>query len=424
MSTMQEKVIDKQGFRLHMIQSNKFKTVHFVAKFIAPLSREDATKRALLPFVMQQATKNYPTANAFRQKLDDLYGSTFSMDGSKKGEMHIVTARMSVVNPSYLSTNEPILEKAVQFFSEALFAPRVVANGFDPKIVAREKQSLGQKIESIKDNKMQLANMRLIEEMCEGEVYKTHVHGYPEDFDTITPERLYAYYQQVINEEPLDIYVIGDLSQLNVEALCDEYIKRSTNAPMPNMQAAEKTVVEPKEIIEEEPIQQGKLHFGFRTHTHYSDDDYPALHVFNAIFGGFPSSKLFINVREKNSLAYYAASRFESHKGLLFVFSGIAPADFDKAKTIILEQLEAMRDGDFTDEQIAEAKSLITNQYKENLDEAYGMVEMLYNQQFSTKSTGSDFASNIDAVTKEAIVRVANRIELDTTYFLTQKGAE
>nr|WP_089853085.1 pitrilysin family protein [Halolactibacillus miurensis] len=421
---MNETVIEKQGYRLHMIQSNKFKTLHFVAKFIAPLSREDVTKRALLPFVMQQATENYPTSNAFRQKLDDLYGSTFSMDGSKKGEMHILTARMSVVNPSYLSANEPILEEAVRFFNEALFAPKVVADGFDPKIVAREKQSLGQKIDSIKDNKMQLANMRLIEEMCEGEVYKTHVHGYPEDFDHITPENLYQYYQQVMNEEPFDLYVIGDLTELNVEALCDQHIERSTNAPMPSMQATEKTVVEPKEIIEEEPIQQGKLHFGFRTHTHYSDDDYPALHVFNAIFGGFPSSKLFINVREKNSLAYYAASRFESHKGLLFVFSGIAPADFDKAKTIILEQLEAMRKGDFTDEQITEAKSLITNQYKENLDEAYGMVEMLYNQQFSSKTKTIDFVSNIEAVTKEAIVRVANRIELDTTYFLTQKGAE
>jgi predicted Zn-dependent peptidase len=420
----QETVINRQGYRLHMIQSNKFKTVHFVAKFISPLAREHVTKRALLPFVMQQATKNYPTANAFRQKLDDLYGSTFSMDGSKKGEMHVITARMSVVNPSYLSTDEPILAEAVQFFNEALFAPKVLANGFDPKIVAREKQSLGQKIDSIKDNKMQLANMRLIEEMCEGEVYKTHVHGYPEDFDAITPENLYDYYQQVINKEPLDIYVIGDLSSLNVEALFDQYIERATNEPMPNMQAEEKSVTEPKEIIEYEPIQQGKLHFGFRTHTHYSDDDYPALHVFNAIFGGFPSSKLFINVREKNSLAYYAASRFESHKGLLFVFSGIAPTDFDKAKTIILEQLEAMRDGDFTEEQIAEAKSLITNQYKENLDEAYGIVEMLYNQQFSTNKSTADFVSRINAVTKSAIERVANRIELDTTYFLTQKGAE
>lgn len=419
-----ETVIEKQGYRLHMIQSNKFKTLHFVAKFIAPLSREDVTKRALLPFVIQQATENYPTSNAFRQKLDDLYGSTFSMDGSKKGEMHILTARMSVVNPSYLSANEPILEEAVRFFNEALFTPKVVAGGFDPTIVAREKQSLGQKIDSLKDNKMQLANMRLIEEMCEGEVYKTHVHGYPEDFERITPENLYHYYQQVMEREPLDIYVIGDLTDLNVEALLDQYIKRSTNQPMPKMEAAEKTVIEPKEIIEEEPIQQGKLHFGFRTHTRYSDQDYPALHVFNAIFGGFPSSKLFINVREKNSLAYYASSRFESHKGLLFVFSGIAPADFDKAKTIILEQLQAMCDGDFTEEQIAEAKLLISNQYKENLDEAYGMIEMLYNQQFNSNTRSTDFVESIEAVTKEAIVRVANRIELDTTYFLTQKGVE
>lgn len=424
MAKLQEKVIEEQGYRLHMIQSNKFKTVHVVAKFIAPLSRKDVTKRALLPFVMQQATTNYPTSNAFRQKLDDLYGSTFSMDGSKKGEMHILTARMSVVNPSYLSTSEPILEEAIQFFKEAIFNPKVIGDGFDPKIVEREKQSLGQKIESIKDNKMQLANMRLIEEMCEDEVYKTHVHGYPEDFSEITPENLYNYYQQVMTNEPLDIYVIGDLTQLDITTLFKKQFSRKANKPVPKMQATEKVVLASKEIIEKEPIQQGKLHFGFRTHTRFGDEDYPALHVFNAIFGGFPSSKLFINVREKNSLAYYASSRFESHKGLLFVFSGIAPKDFDQAKSIILAQLDAMRASDFTDEDMKEAKLLITNQYKENLDEAYGIIEMLYNQHFSDEQHTLNFVSRIESVTKEAVLRVAQRIELDTTYFLTQKGAE
>lgn len=417
---IEEQLIEKQGYRLHMIHSNKFKTLHFVAKFIAPLNRQDVTKRALLPFVMQQATEAYANANLFRQALDDLYGSTFSMDGSKKGEMHILTARMSVVNPLYLSSNEPILEEAITFFSETLFKPKVVGDGFDPKIVAREKLALGQKIDSIKDNKMQLANMRLIEEMCEGEPYQTHVHGYPADFDAITPESLYTYYQTVIRDEPMDIYVIGDLTGLDFEQLFDKVIKRSANQPMPVISAEDKHVTSPKEIIEKEPIQQGKLHFGFRTHTRYQDNEYPALHVFNAIFGGFPSSKLFINVREKNSLAYYAASRFESHKGLLFVFSGIAPADFNKAKTIILEQLEAMKKGDFSDEQIKEAQSLIINQYKENLDEAYGMIEMLYNQQLGGTRRISDFVASIENVTKDAIIRVANRMELDTTYFLTQ----
>ncbi|WP_369813745.1 hypothetical protein [Halolactibacillus sp. JCM 19043] len=147
---MNETVIEKQGYRLHMIQSNKFKTLHFVAKFIAPLSREDVTKRALLPFVMQQATENYPTSNAFRQKLDDLYGSTFSMDGSKKGEMHILTARMSVVNPSYLSANEPILEEAVRFFNEALFAPKVWQTVLIQKLLRVKNNHLDKKLTVLK----------------------------------------------------------------------------------------------------------------------------------------------------------------------------------------------------------------------------------------------------------------------------------
>src|SRR5699024_7604611 len=160
-------------------------------------------------------------------------------------------------------------------------------------------------------------------------------------------------------------------------------------------------------VIEDQQIQQGKLHLGYRTHTKFADPDYPALQVFNAIFGGFPSSKLFINVREKNSLAYYASSKFESHKGILFVFSGIAPSDFDQAKSIILEQMEAMKKGDFTEEQISEAKRLIINQYKQTLDDPFGMIEIIYNQQMAnTQRTVDELIDLINQVDAEAIIKV------------------
>src|SRR5699024_8437508 len=154
---------------------------HFTAKFRAPLSRDSITQRALLPFVLQQGTERYPTSNAFRRALDNLYGATFSMDGAKKGEQHILTARMTLANQTYLSTDENILKEALHFFSETLFKPKQVNGSFDPKIVTREKQTLKQKIAALADDKMQYANMRMIDEMCENEPYRLHVHGYPED---------------------------------------------------------------------------------------------------------------------------------------------------------------------------------------------------------------------------------------------------
>ncbi|WP_017471945.1 EF-P 5-aminopentanol modification-associated protein YfmF [Amphibacillus jilinensis] len=426
MIELNEEQIDKKGYKLHIVNSKKFKTVHITAKFRCLLKRETVTKRALLPFVLQQGTKRYTTSNAFRRALDDLYGAVLSMDGTKKGEQHILTARMTIANQNYLSDQHNILTDGLNLFKEALFAPNVINNRFDPKVVEREKQTLKQKIAAIVDDKMHYANMRMIDEMCKEEPYHLHVHGYPDDLERITAEELYSYYQSVISEDPLDLYVLGDFESIDIKKLIGNLFDRDLSKHLDLDISSETPVVnEVKDIIEEQELQQGKLHFGYRTHTKYADKDYPALQVFNAIFGGFPSSKLFINVREKNSLAYYAASRFESHKGLLFVFSGIAPTDYDRAKAIILEQMEAMREGQFTEAQIDEAKRLIINQYKETLDDPFGMTEVLYNQQLADSSRSvSEFIDAVESVNHQAIVQMANKIELDTTYFLTAKGGQ
>lgn len=420
------KTIEKQGYTLHIVDDKKFKTIHFTAKFRALLSRDTITKRALLPFVLQQGTAKYPTANQFRRALDNLYGATFSMDGTKKGEQHILTARMTLANQAYLSTDDNILKLGLNFLSDTLFNPKQENNQFDDKIVTKEKQTLTQKIASIADDKIHFANIRLVDEMCKDEPYHIHVHGYPEDIDAITVKNLAEYYQQILTEDKLDLYVMGDFESVDVEQLIGDLFDRQVvNHESDPIIAEDRSVQESKQIVEEQSIQQGKLHLGYRTHTRFQDPDYPALQVFNGIFGGFPSSKLFINVREKNSLAYYASSQFESHKGLLFVYSGIAPADFEQAKSIILEQMEAMKQGDFTEEQIEQAKRQIINQYKETLDDPFGMIEVMYNQKVgnSTRSV-AQFIEAINQVNKELIIKVANKLELDTIYFLTAKGGQ
>ncbi|SDB89208.1 Predicted Zn-dependent peptidase [Pelagirhabdus alkalitolerans] len=426
MFDLNEKVIEKQGYTLHIIDSKKFKTVQIVGKFASPLNRENITMRALLPFVIQQGNNKYPTAHEFRKALDDLYGAKFSIDGSKKGETHILTARMNVPNPTYLKTDEPIVENAIEFFKEALYNPKADKNGFDPAIVSREKDTLKQKIDSIIDNKMHYANIRMIDEMCQDEPYSLHVHGYPEDFEWIDGKTLFDYYQSIEKNDTFDLYVLGDFSSIDIEAIVGDRFSRDTNQSVQTSEHIEAVKnPEVKEVIETQDVQQGKLHLGFRTHTHLNDHDYPALQVFNAIFGGFPSSKLFINVREKNSLAYYAASRFESHKGLLFVFSGIAPSDYDQAKSIILEQLESMRQADFTEQDVTEAKQMIINQFKETLDDPYGPIEVLYNQKIGgMERTVDQFIESIQSVDRQAIQEIAKKIELNITYFLTSEGGQ
>ncbi len=186
----------------------------------------------------------------------------------------------------------------------------------------------------------------------------------------------------------------------------------------------EKTNIQPVEqsIIEEDDIKQAKLHFGYRTNITYDDPEYAALHVFNGLFGGFPSSKLFMNVREKHSLAYYAASRIESHKGLMFVFSGIGPDQYEKAKEIILEQMEQMRNGQFTDNELAETKEMTINQLRETLDNPQGMIELHYQSVLARSSLSpNQLLENVKQVTIDQVIDVANRIKLDMVYLLTSK---
>jgi predicted Zn-dependent peptidase len=203
-------------------------------------------------------------------------------------------------------------------------------------------------------------------------------------------------------------------------------MERTQTMVSDNKQSTEtKDLEEANTVVENQSVQQAKLHLGYRTDITYRDDDYFALQVFNGIYGGFPSSKLFLNVREKNSLAYYAASRFESHKGLLLVFSGIAPEDYEQAREIIELQMDAMKKGEFANNEIDETKGLIVNQLLETMDNQQGIIELLYQQVIAGKALPPEqLITGIKQVTKQQIVDVANKMELDTVYLLTKKGGD
>ena len=279
---------------------------------------------------------------------------------------------------------------------------------------------LKQRIQAIYDDKMRYANMRLIEEMCQDEPYRIPVNGILEDVDAISAQSLYSYYERVVAEDEIDLYIIGDINTDEVLARCEKEFPFAERMP----KVIEPVAVARKEaenvVVEKQDVAQGKLNIGFRTNTRYGDADYFALQLFNGLFGGFPHSKLFMNVREKASLAYYAASRLESHKGLLLVMTGIETKNYEKALAIIKEQLEAMKQGDFTDREIEQTKAVIQNQMLETLDTSRGLTEVLYHNVISkTNITDDMWIEGINNTTKEDIVQVAQKIDLDTVYFLS-----
>ncbi|WP_188205861.1 EF-P 5-aminopentanol modification-associated protein YfmF [Alkalibacillus aidingensis] len=420
MQTLIDHQVEYHDYLLHLIPTKKFKTNTISLKFSSPIERESVTERALIPFVLQKGSTKYPSERELRLKLDDLYGAKFSINSSKKGENHVITFTLDIPNEKFIQGEDELFQKGIEFLHEVATNPKHDGESFDPEIVNKEKETLENKIKSIIDEKMQYANMRLIDEMCKDEKFGIRSHGYLEDLDSIDPKALYRRYQQMVKQDRLDIYIVGDIDDEKTKSIV-ESIFHMDRQPFVELNGPNvKEAPEVKDLTEKQKIQQAKLHLGYRTGIAYSDERYPALQVFNGIFGGFPHSKLFINVREKHSLAYYAASRFESHKGLLFVFSGIAPEKYDQAKKIIMQQHEHIKNGEITEQELEQTKKAVIHQLKETIDRSRGIIEWYYQQVIGGKEyTNQEMVEQIEAVTKDDVIAVANQVHLDTVYFLT-----
>ncbi|MGJ9381472.1 EF-P 5-aminopentanol modification-associated protein YfmF [Salipaludibacillus sp. CF4.18] len=426
----QEPVIHFQSgsINVHYIPSTTFKTNTFVIQLKAPLAKDTVTKRAILPQVLQSGSEDYPTRLALRSALEDLYGASLQGDIVKKGENQIMSFRMDIANEKFLKDNTPLMEQGLKLLSSVFLHPKISNNQFDDKILSDEIRTQRQKLASIFDDKMRFANKRLTEEMCKNEPFGLHVLGEEKDLDAIDSKNLFEYYQQVLQNDQIDFYIMGDMDHDDLKEMIEKYFMitrnetTNTNNNSPDSSANQQSR-EPREVVEEQEIQQGKLHLGYRTNVTYGDQEYFALQLFNGIFGGFSHSKLFINVREKASLAYYAASRIESMKGLLIVMAGIESNKYDEATSIIFKQMEDMQNGEFTEEDIEQTKAVFKNQILETMDSPRGRIELEYQNEVGVgRIPLEEWMTRIDEVTKEDIVQVASKIQLDTTYFL--KGKE
>ncbi|WLD95215.1 EF-P 5-aminopentanol modification-associated protein YfmF [Alkalihalobacillus sp. AL-G] len=422
--TKEPRTTNYEGFRLHLIETEKYKTTTIAVNIKRKIEPENVTKRALLSQVLKSGTKSYPSSLHIHRFLEDMYGAGFSSSVVKKGTYQIISVRMDVSNERFLLEQTPLLDRALAFLAEVVQNPVTDGNQFDGKIVEKEKRVLKQRIQSIYDDKMRYANKRLIEEMFKDDVYAHHAFGKEEEVDSITSADLYSYYQNVLKNDEIDIYVIGDIEGTSVE-----------NSVQTNFQlSARENVVDPgtsryerkqKEnvIFDEQDVKQGKLHIGYRTSITFSDPKYYAMQVFNGIFGGFSHSKLFINVREKESLAYYAVSRMESHIGALFVMSGIEFQNYEKAVKIIREQMDHMKNGSITDAEFNQTKEMLRNQILESVDSPNGWIELLYHSQVSgVERTIDEWLEGISKVTLQKVVEAADTVTLDTIYFLKGEG--
>lgn len=411
-----------KGVSLHIRQTAQFKTVNFSIKWRAPLNEETAAQRTVLSNVLQHSNEKFPTSASYRSYLDDLFGTVLYFDTAKRGQEHTVLLNIETVNDQYLSHGN-VLNEVIDLIQEAIFKPNYENGVFKESIVNREKEMVIQRIQSIFDDKSRYAQKRLTEIIRPNSAASFSANGNIEAVKAITPQSLTKTYEDMLANDVIDIYVVGDI---NVEEMTEKLkaaFQFADRNALPKTQEDTTPVnVEPY-TKETQEMKQGKLHIGYSTPVRFGDKDFPIMQIFNGIFGGYAHSKLFMNVREKESLAYYASSSYSSQYGLLFVVSGIEPANEEKARKLIAEQLKVMQNGEITDLELAQTKAMLINQLKEALDSPRGQIEIFDQYKVLDEPFTMDtWTARWQSVSKEDVQKVAQDIKLEATYFLCGKG--
>nr|WP_179085816.1 pitrilysin family protein [Paenibacillus odorifer] len=388
-----------------------------------PLDENTVTSTALAPFVLRRGTATYPETTQFRERLEELYGAGFGFDIYKRGDYQIVQFRMDTINDSFVQSQESLLEQSFAFLGEVLTRPLVEDGSFRPSYVATERETVRKKLESIVNDKIRYAAERCIEEMCRNEPYRLHPLGQRADLDQITPKSLYESYNSWLDDAILDLYVVGDTTAEEVEKLVQRHFGRvQSEVGLYSSKFVPVSVNEVRTVEEKLDVSQGKLNLGLRTSITYKDDNYASALMYNGILGGYPHSKLFVNVREKASLAYYASSRYDGHKGIGTIQSGIETQNYGKAVDIIEKQLEEMKAGNISDLELSQTKAMIRNQLSEIPDSAFEMISYDFNRQLSGKErTADQLLDQVEQIGAEDVKAAAETFQLDTIYFLTGK---
>lgn len=409
------------GIRLHYHRAEQFKSNELTVSFLLPLEKESAALTTLLPNVLLHATEHYPTLAQLNDHTNDLYGASVSFDTEKKGDLFSLSISVNFLKNEFISDGTDLLSEAISLLEEILYCPLLENGAFCERIVALEKEKAIAAIKSLIDNKRAYAAVRLIDEMCRTERYSIRANGTVEDMEAITPNSLYAHYLTLLERAPIEIFFIGsgDPTVLcaRLGALFAKQKREPLSLPSTEIIARAERV---NEVREPQQAQQSNLVLGFRGVPSRADlEKSAAFAVFCDLYGGSPTSKLFLNVREKKSLCYFCRASARSQKGLMLVQAGIAAENKSVAQEEILYQLDLTRAGEITDEEILMAKRDITNLFRAISDSPATIQSHALNLCVDGASYSMDeYLAAIAAVTREQIIAAAKNLTLDTVFFL------
>ena len=410
------------GVFFSSVKDSRFKTMKITANLIVPLSAETASANALLCGVLSRSCKAYPDFTKLSKKLSSLYGADLNVSVRKTGDRQVLSLSASGLDDRYALLGESIARELSLLLCSVIFEPNLENNSFVESEVEQERRQLLDLIDSEFNDKRIYANLQLVKNMCANEVFGIKRYGTAKKIKEVTPSSLYDTWQNLLRTAIFEIMYIGDSSSEKAEEVFSNAFAEINRTPAEVTTEIVRSVDKIKRVSEEMDLSQSKLVIGFRTACAVPDKEVNATRLMCAILGGTASSKLFCNVREKQSLCYYCASRYNRHKGILTVDSGVEGENIEKAEQGILKEIADMKKGEITDFEIEATKMAVINSFYSSNDTVSG-IESWYSGQLFDDSFKSieELSEEINSVTKEEIVKAAQKLTLDTVYVLKNK---
>ena len=417
----------RPGVWLTHLREDKFKTACFSVSLLSQLNRETASMNALIPFVLRRGTSAFPDMEALSARMEELYGTVIEPIIRRIGEIQCCGFYASFPEDDFLPRGEGVLKDTLELTLDLLLSPVTRGGLLLPSYVDSEREKLLDLISARMNNKRSYAVLRCIEEMCCCEDFAVSRYGDEESCRSINYKKLSRHYRTLLQTSPIELFYCGRASLRDVKALLRDHLSTLPRGEIDTeigteirMNALEE---EPRSTVEEMDVAQANLVIGWRLGECMEDPDFAALYVFNDLFGGSPSSKLFLNVREKLSLCYYASSIIDIRKGLLLVSSGIQLSNLDAAKAEIFAQLDAVCRGDFSEDDLRTAKAGVISDLR-SIPDSQGALESFYLSQavVGADYSPTDLAELVNEVTAEQVVAIAKSVECDQIYLLKQES--
>ncbi|MBR3888597.1 MAG: insulinase family protein [Clostridia bacterium] len=418
---MQEEIIriNEKTF-VHLINTTKFKSNVITAFLLTDLNKYDVTMNALIPAVLRRGTANLKTMKEMSIKLENMYGAVFDTSVDKMGDKQAIEVYLSSINNKFALNGEDLLTESLEFIYDVIYNPYLEKCVFSKEYVETEKKTIREIIRGRINEKGSYALNECIKGMFENEPFAEFKYGNEKDLKHIDEKKLYKHYLKILAEGEMHFYISGDFEKKKVmEFFHSKFDKREI--PEDNIVRTSKTKnlrQEEKKIIEKMKVTQGKLVLGYDVDVDLIKDFYK-MTLFNTMLGASANSKLFQNVREKESLAYTIRSMYLKHKGVMFITAGIELSKYEKALELTKKQVQDMCEGNFTDEDLADAKTFLANAYRTFEDDQVSQIEMSVGN--FVLGLNEDVQTMIDGfnnVTREDVIEVANKVKLTTLYYL------